>query len=143
MRLRESLREELGGTYGASVSGSLSREPRERYSVAVSFGSAPERADELTAIVLREIDSLKTAGPRPPDVANAQEIMRRELETGLEQNGYWLGQLLAYDKLRLPFADIPRERRHVDALTPSMIQAAARRYLDTSRYVRVTLRPEK
>jgi len=109
----------------------------------VSFGSAPERVDELTAVVLREIDSLKTAGPRPADVANAQEILRRSLETGLEQNGYWLGQLLTYDRLKLPLADIPRERRFADALTPAVIREAARRYLDTTRYVQVTLRPER
>ena len=142
VRLRESLREELGGTYGASVGGRLVREPRPEYSIAVSFGSAPERATELAAVVLREIDSLKTAGPRPADVANAQEILRRSMETGLEQNGYWLGQLLTYDRLKLPLADIARERRYVDALTPAVIQAAARRYLDTSRYVQVTLLPE-
>ena len=143
VRLRESLREELGGTYGASVGGQLVREPREEYSISVSFGSAPERVDELTAVVLREIDSLKTAGPRPADVANAQEILRRSLETGLEQNGYWLGQLLTYDRLKLPLADIPRERRFADALTPALIRDAARRYLDTTRYVQVTLRPER
>jgi zinc protease len=143
VRLREVLREELGGTYGASVGGGITREPRQEYNVAVSFGSSPERAAELTATVLRQLDSLKATGPTAAELASVQEMMRRSLETGLEQNGHWLGQLLSYDRQRLPLADIARERRWVDALTPATVQAAARRYLDTSRYVQVTLLPER
>jgi predicted Zn-dependent peptidase len=71
-----------------------------------------------------------------------QEMQRRSLETGLEQNGYWIGQLLSYDEQGLPLADIARERRWVDALTPAIVQAAARTYLDVGRYVQVRLLPQ-
>lgn len=142
MRLRDVLREELGGTYGASVSSSLSREPRPEYAVSIDFGAAPERVAELTAVVLRELDSLKTTGPAAADVAKVQEMMRRSLETGLEQNGTWLSQILSYDRLGLPLAGIPAERRYVDALTPERLRDAARRYFDITRYVQVSLYPE-
>lgn len=142
VRLRESLREALGGTYGASVRGSLTRLPTPEHAVTVSFGSAPERAEELTAAVLAEIARLKADGPTAAEVANVQEMQRRSLETGLEQNGYWLGQLLSYDEQGLPLADIARERRWIDALTPAAVRDAAQRYLDTGRYVQVRLLPQ-
>ena len=69
-------------------------------------------------------------------------MQRRSLETGLEQNGWWLGQLLSYDEQRLPLADAARERRWVDALTTTAVRDAARTYLDTERYVQVRLLPQ-
>lgn len=143
MRLRDKLREELGGTYGASVSGSLAREPRPEYAVSISFGSDPRRVDELTAVVFEEVARLGDALPLDGEVDKVKEMMRRSLETGLEQNGYWLGQLLSYDRQGLPLADIAHEQRFVEALTPAMIRDAARRYLDREQYVLVSLLPER
>ncbi len=143
MRLRDKLREELGGTYGASVSSSLAREPRAEFLVSIAFGSDPSRVQELTDAVFNEIDRLKTTEPTSEELAKVQEIMRRNMEGGLEQNGYWLGQILSYDRQHLPLADIASEQRYVDALTPAIVRAAAQRYLNDSQYVLVSLLPEK
>ena len=142
IRLRDRLREQLGGTYGASVSGSLSREPRQEYALSVAFGSAPERRDELLRAVFEELERLQREPPTAAELAKVQEIMRRSLETGLEQNGYWLSQLLSYDRQSLSFAGIAHERQYVDALTPEIISDAARRYVNEKQYVLVSLVPE-
>lgn len=142
IRLREELREELGGTYGVSVSGSASRIPRPRYTVAINYGSAPERVDTLMRAVWAEIDSLKARGPRAVDLAKYKETEIRSRETDLRQNGWWL-QLLSGARAENEdpagrFALAPMLER----LTPAVVQAAARTYLDPARYVRVTLLPE-
>ncbi|HEU5219229.1 MAG TPA: insulinase family protein, partial [Gemmatimonadales bacterium] len=93
IRLREELREELGGTYSVSVSGSASRIPRPEYTVYISFGSAPERADSLVSAVFAQIDTLKATGPRAVDLAKYKEAAIRSRETDLRQNGWWLGLL--------------------------------------------------
>ena len=142
IRLRDRLREELGGTYGASVSGSLSREPRQEYALSVAFGSAPERRDELLRAVFEEVERLQREMPSDAELSKVQEMMRRSLETGLEQNGYWLAQLLSYERQELPFAGIAHERQYVDALTPAVIRDAARRYANEKQYVLVSLVPE-
>ena len=142
IRLREELREELGGTYGASVSTSASRIPRAEYTVYINFGSAPERVDTLVRAVFAEIDSLKARGPRAVDLAKYKETAIRTRETDLRRNGWWLQLLLNSRKEN----EDPATRFALDPelarLTASVIQAAARTYLDTSRYVRVTLLPE-
>jgi zinc protease len=142
IKLRESLREELGGTYGAGVGSSASREPRQEYRVSVEFGSAPERADELVAAVFAVIDTLQTAGPAQKDVAKVTEAHRRDRETALKQNGYWLGQLSTYDRLGWDPKLILTGAQLIDSLTPQMLRDAARRYLRRDNYVRVTLMPE-
>ena len=142
IKLREQLREELGGTYGVSVSPSPSRIPREEYTFTVSFGSAPDRVDQLVAAIFSQIDSLARFGPDEKDLAKVRETAIRSRETDLRENGYWLGQLAGY----LQNGEDPKGIVSLDDLLPLLtrerIQAAAARYLDRSNYVRVTLLPE-
>jgi zinc protease len=143
IRLRDVLREALGGTYGVRVSQSSAREPRPEYSIGIAFGSAPERAEELTRAVFAQIDSLRRAGPTDDELARVQEIRRRALQTSLERNGWWAGQLLAYDRQGWDLARIPEQRELVDALTAPALRDAARQWLDPARHVQVTLLPER
>ena len=142
IRLREELREALGGTYSVNVSAFISRIPREQYNVSIGFGSAPDRADTLVRAVFAQIETLQAAGPRPADLAKAKETSIRSRETNLRQNGWWL-QLLVGSRRD---GDDPASRLDLNAqlaqLTPETIRAAARTYLDRARYVRVTLVPE-
>jgi zinc protease len=142
IKLREELREELGGTYSVGVGASPSRIPRPEYSFTVNFGSAPERVEQLTQAVFAQIDSLKARGPSPADLAKVKEIQLRGRETSLEQNGFWLSQLAAYDQIGEDPRGILTSDQLVRQLTAEQVRDAARRYLNTQNYVRVTLHPE-
>lgn len=141
LRLRERLREDLGGTYSVSVSGGVARDPYPRYSLTVSFGSAPERVDELTGVVFAVMDSVRASGPSQGDVDKVREASRRSRETSLRENDYWMGQLMGYDRMGWDVRMIDDEPLSM-ALTVNRIRDAARRYLDRSRYVQVSLVPE-
>ena len=141
IRLREALREELGGTYGASVSGSLQLEPEEEYTVSIGFGSAPERVDELTDVVFAQLDSLRRVPPSEDELRTVKTLMTRSRETSMRQNGFWLGQIVAYDRTGLPLELILHGEQRIDDLTIERIQRAAASYLDPSRFVQVTLVP--
>jgi zinc protease len=143
IKLRERLREALGGTYGADVYASPSRIPRPEYALTVAFGSAPERVEELTQAVFAEIDSLKARGPSAEDLAKVKEIYLRQHETDLKQNGWWLGQLAAYAQHGEDPRTLLGYPARVRALTPAIVRDAARRWLEGARYVRLTLLPEK
>jgi zinc protease len=143
IKLRERLREALGGTYGADVYASPSRIPRPEYSLTVAFGSAPQRVEELAQAAFAEIDSIKARGPTAGDLAKVKEMYLRQYETDLKQNGWWLGQLAAYAQSGESPRTLAGYPGRVSALTPEMIRDAARRWLDKGRYVKVTLLPEK
>jgi zinc protease len=144
-RLREILREELGGTYSVSVVASYDKLPRQEYSVMVDFGSSPDRTDELVKRVFAEIEAFKAAGPTDKQLADAKEAFIRDHETSIKSNGYLLGQIVAkYEngeegELATLF-DLPVWYRK---LTAPMVQDAAKKYLNANRYVKVTLFPEK
>ncbi|NNK62711.1 MAG: insulinase family protein [Gemmatimonadetes bacterium] len=139
-RLREELRESLGGTYSVSVSPGYERLPDGRYTLQVGFGSDPERAEELRAAVFAEIERLKAEGPSDEDVASALEGALRSLETSRESNAWWATQLLgAMETGEDPTLTTAPER--YDGIDAARVQEAARRYLDGDQYVSVVLLP--
>lgn len=139
-RLRERLREDLGGTYSVSVNAGYERDPETRYTVQVAFGSDPERVGELRSAVFDEIARLQGEGPDPDDVAAALEGERRGLETNMETNGWWASQLTfsLADEADPRFLVDPTRYDGIDA---AAVQEAARRYLDDGQYVSVVLLP--
>jgi zinc protease len=143
IRLREVLREDMGGTYGVNVSGIGSRDPRERYTFRIGFGTAPERLEELTAAVFQQVDSMKTYGPTQDDIDKVKETQRRQRETSLRENGFWLSNLISSEIYGLDSRDILTYDELVESLTPEMVQKAAGLYLPTDNYVQVSLYPEK
>jgi zinc protease len=142
-QLREALREDLGGTYSVSVRSTSSWIPVESYALIIEFSSDPARADALRERIFTEIAALK-AGPPPDKVTDVRTAMLRGLETNERQNGYWLVGLSASYQIypELAADKLVAYRGMIEGLTPEAIRDAARKYIDTERYVRVTLLPE-
>ena len=143
IKLNETLREQLGGTYSPSVGGSCARTPRQQYSLVVQFNSAPENVDKLSRTVIALIDSLKANGPSAADVQKVKEELTRSREVEVKQNGYWLVNLLARSESG---EDIGGLLDAYDAmvrnLTGPQIQDAARTYFNEGNYARFVLLPE-
>jgi zinc protease len=142
-RLLESLREELGGTYSVSVSGSGQKIPLQEFQVSIRFGSDPQRLDSLVKRVFEEIEKLKTAGPTEKEVADQREAFLREFETSSKQNGYLLAQIAGKYQAGEDVAGVWEAPELYKKLDVATIQTAAKTYLNTSNYVKVTLLPEK
>ena len=142
-KLREIVREELSGTYGVMVRPVYSKIPDEEYSLMISFGCDPARVDELVKAIFLEIENLKTKGPSDKDVSDAREGLFREYETGRKQNSWLLTQIAAKYQLQEDPRHLLALEKSFQALSPQLIQEAARAHLNTDNYVRVTLYPEK
>ena len=142
IKLREILREDLSGTYGASVSASTDLYPRQRYRISISFGCAPERAGELTGTVFQVIDSLKKYPVDPSYLTKISETQQRSFESNVKKNQFWLSGLVRYAFLRQDPAGLLEYPDLVNTLGTGMIRQAARKYFDEGNYVCVTLMPE-
>lgn len=142
-RLRESLREELGGTYSVGVSAGYERIPKPEFTVAVGFGSDPGRAEALAKRVFDEIATFKALGPTEKQVSDVKAALGRDFETNVKQNAYVLSQLV----FKYQLGDAPETLLEIPSyygkLSAASIQAAAKQYLDTSNYVKLVLMPEK
>jgi zinc protease len=142
-RLRETLREDLSGTYGVNVSAGYTKVPVERYTLSIGFGCNPERVEDLVKVIFREIGDLKDKGPAEKQVADIREGLLRDYETNSKQNSYLLAQIYLRYQVSEDMKDYYAVPDYYRNLTPAMIQEAAREYLDNENYVQVILLPEK
>lgn len=142
IRLRETLREEAGGVYGVGVQTNLSRIPRERYAVQVFFGCAPENVDTLKAMVFGEMQKLKENGPQQDDLNKVKSIRKREHETAVRENGYWLDLLSdSYQQERDPVKAFRFFDASMEQLTVENLQEVARKFFDEENYIEGILYP--
>ncbi len=140
-RLREVVREEMSGTYGVSVGSSYDLFPEPDYSISISFGSDPERVQELVDAIFGELRNLRANGPSAEDVEAAKEQERRRKETSLEENAWWVSQLaFAYEQESDPRFLV--DDSLLDGVTAETVQRDAAQWLNLENYVKVTLLPE-
>ena len=141
IRLREVLREDKSGTYGAGVGANCSDDPYPNYQISVSFGSAPERTDELTKAVFAVIDSIKSGAVNDSNMTKIRELTIREQETALKQNNRWLGAMMDADEDGRDQRDFLRLADLTLKVTKEQIRDAARLYLRDDHFARFTLVP--
>jgi len=140
--LQTTLREDLGGTYGVSVQPRFTKRPTEEYRIAINFGCDPARTESLVKTTFELIDQFKMAGPSDGQVADARQALLRDFETNSQRNEYLLSRLLFKYEYGESVEDVFNMRPFFDRLTGAVLRDAARTYLDTRRYVEVTLLPE-
>jgi zinc protease len=142
-RLRNVLREDLGGTYSVSVAPSYSKFPDAEYRIGISFGSDPQRVEELTEVVFQEIEGLKDEGPTENEVNDARETLYRTHETGMKQNGWLLTQLYFIYRLGNDPGDLFVYEESLKLLSSEVIKEATQNYFDMENYVLLSLFPEE
>jgi len=142
IKLRETLREDLSGTYGTSIGSSLNIYPREEYRINISFGCEPDRVDELIGAVFQVIDSVQVYGPDTSYVDKVKETQRRSFESQLDRNRFWLSNLVSYAMREQDPAMILDYPDLIEMLNPMMVQEAAKTFFNMENYVQVVLKPE-
>jgi zinc protease len=136
------LRQDLGGTYGVSVEPRFVKRPTGEYRLTVSFACDPARTESLVRIAFQLIEQFKRTGPTDRQVADARAALSRDFETNSQRNGYLLNRMLFKYEYGEDVKEVFNMPQLYDQLTPEALRDAARTYLDTKRYVEVTLLPE-
>ncbi len=141
IKLRESMREDQGGVYGVSISGSPEKLPEPKFSIVSQWGCDPERIEILTQTVLDEMNKIKTEGPEDTDMNKVKETFIRERETQIRENTFWLSYLQNHYQYGSKILSLDEYKELINSMTAKNIKAVAKRYLDTENYVRVALTP--
>jgi zinc protease len=144
-RLLDTIRQELGGTYSITAVGSTQKLPHPQYSVKIDWTCDPARVPDLVKAVFQEIEGVKTTSLGPEQMNIIRGVLLRQFETNIQDNGFLLNQIsqryaegdVAHLSAITNFPD------RLGMLTGNDIQQTARTYLNTDRYVKVTLMPEK
>ena len=142
IKVIEKLREEMGGVYGASVSGGLFKIPYQNYSINFTIPCGPENVDKLIAATIDLIKNLQTNGPSEIDLGKVKEGWKKKYEEDIKTNTYW-GSILNSAELNKtdPKRILTYEKR-VDAITPEIVKKTAVKYFDLSNFITGILLPE-
>jgi zinc protease len=141
IRLREVMREDMGGVYGVSVNAFLSREPTQRRHLEISFGCDPANIDALEAAALAEIRAIAKSGIGADYLTKVTEQIRREHEVNLKSNAWWRGRLRSAYYYRDDFARSNDLDAALQRATSANVKASAARFLDENHLIAGILRP--
>ncbi|MBR5866891.1 MAG: insulinase family protein [Spirochaetaceae bacterium] len=143
IRLREVIREEKGGSYGVSVYASMRTMPKRNFMVQINFGCKPGREQELADEVLVQIRKLQTELLDESYMIKLRETYRRELETAVKTNSFWLSAITDSVLTDLPLETVLDAETIPALISAQTLRQLANEYLDLDNYVIAYLMPEK
>lgn len=142
IKLIEKLREEESGVYGVGVSGSTQKIPAKRYSFRIAFQCAPENVEKLVNRTLSEIQKIKDSGAEAVDIDKFKAETKRQTETQLRDNGFWLGYLQGQYQDGDDVKDVLKEDERMKKVTVESTKMAAKKYF-ADNFIKVIMLPEK
>jgi zinc protease len=142
IRIIEKLREEMGGIYGGGMRTALNRRPYGNYQVTVNFPCGPENVDKLVVALFDIINNAKEKGIDQKDLDKVKETLRKHYDDQVKENDYWLNELSRSFIENYDPAWILDYKAKVDGVTAADLQQVAKKYLNTSNYLKGVLNPE-
>lgn len=130
IRMIETLREDQGGTYGASVFASTYHYPVNAHFLGVYFDTDPNKLDTMISIVYDELEKLQKNGPDEKSINNIIENKLKEHSEKVKENRYWLSMMINEDYNENDYINFDYEKFWSN-LTPKKVQKAAKKYLDS------------
>ncbi len=97
IRYTNSLREDEGGTYGASTQGGFSRRPEQRVMIQTVFSCRPSLCDKLRNLAIQGIKDLAADGPTDDEVNSAVLNLQKNIPENRLRNSYWQGAIESFE----------------------------------------------
>ena len=143
-RLFDVIRQELGATYSITADSRTQHFPRPRYTIRIDWTCAPDQVDALVRRVFDEIAFVRTTPLSAGQVKRVRDIMSRDFERNIDDNGYLLDQIARRYENGEPEAvpAIFHRPDRIAALSADAVHEGAQTYLNLKRYVKVVLMPE-
>ncbi len=139
MRYTKSLREDEGGTYGASTYGDISSEPKAEAFLQIYFDTKPAAADKLISLSIEGLNSLANDGPTAEEFDMTLKNLRKNIPESRISNNYWMNCLTQFNILGI---DYDKEYENaVNSLKPADIQNILKAIMASGSVKTVVMRP--
>lgn len=135
----DTLREEEGGTYGASAYIGVQKVPQERIVAQVYFTTNVDQVARLRELSIKGMESLASEGPTDEQLTRTVENFRKKMPESRISNNYWLNVLQGYYS-----AGIDRDTEYEAAIAEinaENIKAAVKALLDEGNFIEVVMGP--
>lgn len=135
----ETLREDEGGTYGAQVMSSGTRQPKESSSVMVYFNTKPSAADKLLNLATEGIENLAKNGPTEEQFNKTILHFKKQIPESRISNSYWKGNI--YNYILFGKDNDKEYEEALNKLTPKDVSKALSKILKSGNFVEVVMEP--
>ena len=140
MRYTNSLREEEGGTYGASTSASFAdRRPTPYVIIMVGFDCKPALCDKLRQLAIDGIKDLAANGPTDDEMNSAKLNLQKNIPESRQHNSWWRSSIFLHETYGED-RDAAYEAA-VNALDKDMLQKTLQEVLAQNNFVEVVMKP--
>jgi zinc protease len=139
IRYTNSLREEEGGTYGASTAAQFERRPTPTALIQVGFDCKPALCDKLRQLAVDGIKDLAQNGPTDEEMTNAKLNLQKNLPESRQRNAWWRNSI----QLHLIYGD-DRDAAYeaaINALDKDIVVKTLQAILAQDNFIEVVMKP--
>lgn len=142
LRFTETVREDEGGTYGVGIGASLSHLPKGEANMQIRFDCDPARADELKAIIYREINKVIEEGPTTVDFDKTIKNIQKDREQSREHNIFWMKAITNLYSIGINTADPKNIEEVLAKISQKDVQKFAKKFFANADHVDVVFVPK-
>lgn len=143
LKLMETLREQEGGTYGASVYNILSKRPKEVATFYVYFDCDPDKVDKLVSIVFEEIEKIKNGNISKADLDKSLTSYLKDVKEEKEYTSYELNVLYDYYIEGYNKMDVKNNVDLINSIQPQDVQNFAKLMMKDAQTFEIVFKPKK
>lgn len=137
----QSLREDEGGTYGASVQAITTDKPEEYAAILIVFDTDPEKQDRMRHVVEQDVLNLKEHGPSEEYVNKTRENFLKNRQENVITNSFWQQSLMSY---YLDNKDMVTEyEKIVKEITPASVKEFITAFLGQGNFIDISMNPAR
>ena len=143
LRFTETLREEEGGTYGASAFARVSRRPVQEASISVNFDCNPDKVESLVAIVHQEIQKISNGIIKQEDLDKATTNYLKDRKQQKDYNRYQMRLLTNYFREGYNMNDSKNFEDIVNSITAKDVQNFTQKLLKNAKQYEIVVKPKE
>lgn len=140
MRNTTILREEIGGTYGASSPTELSDQPKEEALLEIAFACKPELCDTLVLTAQKIVEDMAANGPTEEEFNMTVLNLKKNIPEKRIGNAYWINLIKDYTMDPVEWDKAYEEG--VNKLTAADVQNAAKVLVESGNIIEFVQKPE-
>lgn len=137
----DTLREDEGGTYGASSDMSITAAPQQQARIQVAFETNPTQCEKLIGLAKEGLHKLAYEGPTEEQMTRTLENFRKGIPEKRINNSYWLGNLLTNEYRGIDY-DAEYEAA-VNEISAEGIKEVLQKVLESGNFIEVVMSPDK
>jgi len=135
----QSLREDEGGTYGASVQQMMTDRPQEYAALIIALDTDPEKYERMRHVMDEDIKNILEQGPSEEYVSKTRENFLKKREEELINNSFWRQVVVTYyQEGRDIFTDY---ETIVKGITTSNLRDFFQKFLDQGNFIDISMSP--